>query len=126
MQQSQTQLPHTTTSRFSPCLSWSKNKNSARLLAHEQGHFDIGEYYRRVYNKRIMEARYNPNTLSGVLKNTFKDINAECEKLQDRYDEETNSSRDEQKQAEWISKIDILLNSMKDYDKEEVVVNLLK
>lgn len=108
---------------FSPCKSWSKSKGVA-LLAHEQGHFDIAEYYRRVYNKRILEEKYTPQTLRLITLKTYVDIQLECARLQDRYDEETNHRLIEVKQAEWLGKIDSLLDSMKEFGTEEVKVRL--
>jgi hypothetical protein len=111
---------------FSPCLSWSKNKSSSNLLRHEQGHFDIAEYFRRVYNKRILEATYSPKTLSLIMKKTYTDINIECLNIEDQYDKETDYSRNFDKQTEWEKKIGLLLESMKEYDISEVKVSLAR
>jgi len=109
---------------FSPCKSWSKNKGSLTLLRHEQGHFDIAEYFRRVYNKRILEETYTPESLRLVMLKAYVDIQLECLRMEDQYDNETEHSLNREKQEEWIKKIQEMLDSMKKYDKEEVRVRL--
>lgn len=109
---------------FSPCLSWSRNKTSERLLRHEQGHFDITEYYKRIYYKRIAEANYTPETLPDILKAAYQSITQECGAMQEAYDLETNHSLIAARQTEWEQKITYLLNTVKDFDKEELVVAL--
>jgi hypothetical protein len=111
---------------FSPCKSWSKNKQSDNLLTHEQGHFDIAEYFRRVYNKRIAEATYSRATLPLILRNVYRNVNMECQQMQEMYDTETTHSLKREEQTQWIKKIAGVLDSVKDYDKEEVVVDLPK
>jgi hypothetical protein len=109
---------------FSPCMSWSKNKSSNELLVHEQGHFDIAEYFRRCYNKRIKEAKYSPTTLPTIIKSIYHDIAVECEAVQNKYDNDTDHSRNIKQQAKWLMKINDLLTSVIEYDTEEVVVDL--
>lgn len=109
---------------FSPCLSWTRNKASEKLLRHEQGHFDITEYYKRIYYKRVAEAKYRPSNLPRILKNTYESITKECGIMQEAYDKETNHSLNADKQAEWDQKIAYLLNTVKDFDKEELIVAL--
>ncbi|WP_345950341.1 DUF922 domain-containing protein [Mucilaginibacter sp. PAMB04274] len=111
---------------FSPCLSWSKNKASERLLRHEQGHFDITELYKRLYYKRIVEATYTPATLQAVVTIIYRNITQECGNFQDAYDRETNHSLKEDKQSEWEQKIAALLKDLEAYDREEVSVSLVR
>lgn len=49
---------------FNPCLSWRKGEASARLLAHEQLHFDITECFKRVYYQRVSTATYTPGYIA--------------------------------------------------------------
>lgn len=109
---------------FNPCLSWSKNKKSDYLLSHEQGHFDIAEYFRRLYYKRVAETTYTPSTISGSLKKIYRDILKECEQMQDKYDSQTNHSLKQEEQHEWLKNISALLDGTKQFDKNELVIDL--
>ena len=110
---------------FSPCRSWSKIKTSTTLLAHEQGHFDIAEYFRRVYNQRILQAKYTPRTLRPIVVQFYIDIQRECEQVQDTYDTETTHGLNAEKQSQWLNRIQSMLDSMSQYDAEDVKVKLL-
>lgn len=111
---------------FSPCLSWSKNKNSENLLAHEQGHFDIAEYFRRLYYKRIAGANYSPSTLQAIMKNTYQGVLRDSERMQQAYDSETTHGLKREAQQQWLIKIADLLDSLRQYDKPEITVDLPK
>jgi Tfp pilus assembly protein PilV len=113
-------------SYFSPCLSWSKNKNSENLLAHEQGHFDLAEYFRRLYYKRITEATYSPSTIQAVMRDVYRDVLKQSELMQQAYDNETMHSLKKEAQQQWLIKIADLLDSMRQYDKPEITVTLPK
>ncbi|MES2279165.1 MAG: DUF922 domain-containing protein [Bacteroidota bacterium] len=109
---------------FNPCKSWSRNKKSDNLLAHEQGHFDIAEYFRRLYNKRVAEATYSKSTIVSVMKSIYQNINTECETMQENYDTQTTHGLTKDKQVEWLQKIAGLLDATKPFDQEEVEVKL--
>ena len=109
---------------FNPCLSWSKNKESDRLLRHEQLHFDITEYFKRLYYKRVAEATYSQTTINGLMKSIYQNILYEMQVMQKNYDEQTTHSLDADKQAAWQQKVADLLNSLKAYDKRELSVEL--
>jgi len=109
---------------FSPCLSWSKNKASARLLRHEQLHFDITEYFKRLYYKRIAEATYSPATLSGLMKSIYQNILSESQAMQDEYDRQTTHSLNAEQQAAWEQKVAGLLVSLNAFNKRELIVEL--
>ena len=42
-----------TSTYFYPCSSWLNKANIRNSIAHEQLHFDIAEYHRRLFIKRI-------------------------------------------------------------------------
>jgi predicted secreted Zn-dependent protease len=74
-------------------------------LLHEQGHFDITELYARKLDEAIREYNFNPKKFKTDLDQIYKDIMDEKEDRQNRYDLETDFSRNQEKQAEWIKKI---------------------
>lgn len=46
-----------TATLFYPCNSWLNQANIKGSIAHEQLHFDIAEYFKRLFLKRIAETR---------------------------------------------------------------------
>ena len=91
--------------------SWTKS-GSAYILKHEQGHFDIGEIYARRLRKALATADLNTENAEAKISEIYNSISAECAAEQDRYDAETNHSINEQKQAEWLVRIDAGLRSL--------------
>ncbi len=109
---------------FSPCKSWVKGKRSPGLLMHEQGIFDIAEYFRRTYNKKVSEAKYSPATIRAVMMDLYKEVLNECGAVEKAYDGETLFGRNEEAQQQWNRKINDMLASLQDYDREEMVIPL--
>lgn len=80
--------------------SWSKNKISKRLLAHEQMHFDLTEVYARILREKLSKTQNlcgNSAELGKLVQKCFTD----WKKEQDRYDTETNHGLILEKQAIW-------------------------
>jgi hypothetical protein len=107
---------------FDTKKSWVKPKMATdKLLIHEQGHFDIFEIYTRIFVKKLEEE----NALSGPkygdkVKKIFDKNFKELMKLQEKYDKETNHSKNEEKQLEWNVKIKSLLEENKQYARKEI------
>ncbi|WP_175404048.1 DUF922 domain-containing protein [Mucilaginibacter sp. PPCGB 2223] len=81
--------------------SWSKaDKQTNALLAHEQLHFDISEIFARELfielNKKAYTANYK-NEVLDIVASVFKSAT----EMQQKYDEETDHSKNKIKQAEW-------------------------
>jgi hypothetical protein len=100
--------------------SFSKNKSWGRyktdyILSHEQGHFDITEIFARKLNKRIGEYKFDRGSYKTDLQKIYQDILDEKEQFQDQYDQETDFSRNKEKQAEWLIKISKMLDDLKNY-----------
>ncbi|WP_299986332.1 DUF922 domain-containing protein [uncultured Pontibacter sp.] len=90
---------------FLPRESWSKNKQSEKLLAHEQLHFDLTEVHARMLRKELKELgiscgnlKTNLNTTVG---NAFKAWKAE----QDQFDKLSRHGLDAQVQQDWSERI---------------------
>lgn len=94
--------------------SWGRHK-TAHILGHEQGHFDIAEYFARMLNMKMKNYRFNKNTYEKDLKKIYNDIVDEKEDVQNQYDRETNHSINKEEQAEWLKKIEKMLDELKDY-----------
>jgi len=97
-------LTYKITCRFSKTRSWGKYKTDY-ILEHEQGHFDITEIYARKLDDAIREYNFNPKKFKTDLDQIYKEIMDEKEEVQNRYDLETDFSRNPEKQAEWLRKI---------------------
>jgi hypothetical protein len=112
------------------CASWVKEtEKSAALLKHEQGHFDISEYWARQAKAALQTAfdggltgRAKPKEKKGsegdfATANLEKKMDAiydaefkKMDKMQDDYDKETKNGTDETQQAAWNIKIANLLS----------------
>ncbi len=90
---------------FYPNESWvQKDLASPAILAHEQAHFDIAELLARKM-RRIMETTHFTKNVKSEIASIYKDIIAELNAYQKRYDAETNFSRNMERQLLWEEKI---------------------
>ena len=101
-------------SRFSKTRSWGLHK-TAYILSHEQGHFDIAEVFARKLYKKMSEYKFNRRTYQKDLKKIYDEVTDEKEEIQNSYDEETNHSINRKKQAEWLRKIEEMLEESEEY-----------
>jgi hypothetical protein len=107
-------LTYKITCRFSKTRSWGKYKTNY-ILQHEQGHFDITEIFARKLAMEIKEYRFNPRKYQDDLGKIYKRVMNEKEEYQNKYDTETDYSRDKEKQAEWLKKINDELEEMDEF-----------
>ena len=98
--------------QFDPFKSWGRIKNDY-ILSHEQAHFDIAEIHARLLNKALKNYRFNARTASKDIGAIYQKLMDEHHSMQDQYDEETNYSRNEEKQKEWKRKIEHALDDLK-------------
>ena len=96
---------------FSKDKSWGLAKTDY-ILGHEQGHFDIAEIFARKLNKKMKEYKFNRNTYRTELEKIYNDILDEKEKTQNQYDSETDYSRKKEQQADWLKKINKMLEEL--------------
>lgn len=94
---------------FYPDKSWYQPQLcDTVVLSHEQLHFDISELYARKMAGIMAATRFSKNA-SAEVKAIYRQILKELDEFQSRYDEETNFSRDKEKQLLWNRKIDMAL-----------------
>ncbi len=74
------------------------------ILGHEQLHFDISELYARQMRKRLRETRFTQH-VKAEIKAIYKEITVALNDFQNRYDEETNFSRNREQQQLWNTSI---------------------
>jgi hypothetical protein len=98
---------------------------SKYLLNHELVHFHIGEIYSRECRKLI----------AGIQANSFEEAKKDIERIiaeisdkrlaeHNKYDEETEHSKNEEKQAEWDKKVAERLKELEQYKDIAVVIRL--
>lgn len=88
-------------SNFYPKLSWYKpNRVSEYILKHEQTHFDITELYARKLRKAMAEKHFKQNPKDEV-NALYNKIERERREMQNRYDGETEHSKNREVELQW-------------------------
>ena len=100
--------------RFDQNLSWGRIKNDY-ILAHEQGHFDIAEIHARRLHKSLKAYKFNVRTVGKDVNEIYGAVMKEHHAYQSLYDNETDYSRNAEKQAQWREKIDRELDSLHEF-----------
>lgn len=86
---------------FYPNKSWYRPELcDSLILSHEQLHFDIAELHARKLRKRLAETQFTKN-IKAEVKEIYKSIIKELYIFQNKYDRETNFSRDLKNQLFW-------------------------
>lgn len=102
-------------SYFNPLKSWTKDKQSAYLLRHEQLHFDITELFVRRLRAQLVQFGDDCEKLNAHLEDFYNRNYKEFVAYQDRYDRESNHSINKEKQAYWEEKVAKELAELKPY-----------
>ena len=93
------------TAFFYPNESWYKPEIcDSHILQHEQLHFDISEVFARRMRMKLRNTSFTENVKSEIRK-IYRETIKELEDLQDKYDWETNFSRNPEAQARWNARI---------------------
>jgi hydroxymethylpyrimidine pyrophosphatase-like HAD family hydrolase len=107
-------LTYTITCRFSKTTSWGRHKTEY-ILQHEQGHFDITELFARKLAKELKSYKFNPRNYQEDVGKIYKRVMDEKEEYQNKYDKETDFSRNKQQQVEWLEKIKDELDDLDEF-----------
>ncbi|MFT4024745.1 MAG: DUF922 domain-containing protein [Flavihumibacter sp.] len=99
---------------FYPDKSWTK-VSSGRILAHEQGHFDITQLFTRKMHQALAAYQPRDGKVEEDVGNIHQNIAAQQTTFQQQYDTETNFSRNYEAQAKWLEKIATALEETKDW-----------
>jgi len=105
-----------TSTYFLPCRSWLNRRNMTNSLNHEQLHFDIAEYYRRLFLQRINETTYSADLFPSATRAIFRDLADQRRQMDDNYDKQTNVGLNAEEQKKWIDKVASLLSGLKKYE----------
>lgn len=91
---------------FYPSESWYKpHLCNDLILSHEQLHFDITELFARKLKKELLSETYTREDVKAKVKSIYNRNNRELNAFQNRYDTETNFSRNRKSQRIWNLKI---------------------
>ena len=106
---------------FSPCNSWRKQGCNDEIgLIHEQTHFNIVQYFKRLFIKRILEKEFSRANIVKELKEIYETIVEEWDIVDKKYDAETDYSRNKKLQYRWAEKCNKLIDGLNNYDKSEI------
>jgi hypothetical protein len=107
-------LTYTITCRFSKTNSWGRHKTDY-ILQHEQGHFDITELFARKLAKELKEYKFDPRKYQDDVSKIYKKLMDEKEEYQNKYDKETDFSRNKEQQVEWLEKVKDELDELDEF-----------
>ncbi|MCB4799988.1 DUF922 domain-containing protein [Neotamlana laminarinivorans] len=100
---------------FYPEQSWyAPNRANAHVLGHEQLHFNITELFARKFRQRISKLKKS-NNIRRELKTLHNTINKELAQFQNKYDTETDFSRNFEAQLKWEKYIEAELKELEDF-----------
>jgi hypothetical protein len=108
------QFKYQLTCNFSKVRSWGLIK-TPYILGHEQGHFDITELFARKLHKALQEYVMNRATFKKDIDAIYQTVVMQKEAFQMAYDGETDHSRKKGVQAQWLIKIQKLLEDSEAY-----------
>lgn len=101
--------------RFYPEKSWCKKEYIDNIiLAHEQLHFDITELHARKLRKQIDKANFSVNIKKEISK-LHANINKQLKAFQNKYDSESDFSRNVETQKKWQIFVKQELNKLYKY-----------
>ncbi len=99
------ELDFTVSTFFYPDKSWYHPEVcDSVILSHEQLHFDISELFARKMRRRLKDTRFTKNVKAEV-RVIYQETIRSLHDFQNRYDDETNFSRDREQQFAWNTKI---------------------
>ena len=113
-----------TSTYFYPCGSWLNKINTRSSIVHEQLHFDIAEYHKRLFLKRVSETRSSEDMFAASTKAIFRDVADQRRAMNMEYDRQTNNGQNDEEQNKWNSKIADLLTGLEKYSGNTTTINL--
>ena len=79
---------------------------STYSLNHEQRHFDLVKLISERFKAKLLSEKLNPDNYEGIISFEYHEFYREMNRLQKRYDQETNHGINKAKQDEWNKRID--------------------
>jgi len=84
---------------------------STYSLNHEQRHFDLVKLIAERFKAKLLSEKLNPDNYEGMINFEYLEFYREMNRLQQKYDQETNHGINKAKQDEWNHWIDAQLNA---------------
>jgi hypothetical protein len=109
---------------FFTCASWIKGATSYSLLEHEQVHFDLAEYHKRLMAKEVVSQHFTSNNFKEKVHAIATRIDALRTEADSLYDRETNYSLNGYKQKEWLRKIRKMVKTLDEFERSGYLVKL--
>lgn len=100
---------------FLPGESWSKNKQSEKLLAHEQLHFDLTEVHARQLRKKLRGIGNSCDIMKSQLNTAVGAAFKEWKAEQNQFDKISRHGLDTEVQKEWAANIEQRLAVLEAY-----------
>jgi hypothetical protein len=113
-----------TSAYFYPCSSWLNKEKIKGSMAHEQLHFDIAEYHRRLFLKRLSETRSSEDMFAVSTRAIFRDVADQRRAINMEYDRQTINGQNEQEQNKWNIKIANGLADLQKYSGNTTTIDL--
>ncbi|MDB5199800.1 MAG: hypothetical protein JWO92_1763 [Chitinophagaceae bacterium] len=108
---------------FFPCSSW-LNRVNIKSIEHEQLHFDIAEYHKRLFLKRVSETISSADMFATTTRAIFRDVAEQRRAMNMEYDQQTTYGQNVQEQDKWNIKIANLLIELEKYTGNTTTINL--
>ena len=84
-----------TSTLFYPCNSWLNRINVKKSIVHEQLHFDIAEYQKRLFLKRVSESTLTEKQNVCIIKTICRDVAEQKKSIDIEYDEGTGNRQNQ-------------------------------
>jgi hypothetical protein len=106
---------------FDPTRSWVRDPATvtAKLLKHEQLHFDIAEVYARRLRQKLTGTQIPCAQLGPVFERLSNGVYADWEKAEDQYDRDTNHGLIPAQQQAWEAQVQKQLVELAAFAEEE-------
>lgn len=105
------QVDFTVRTYFYPEKSWHiPEMCNEVILSHEQLHFDIAELFARKMRRQLTDTDFTRD-IKAEVREIYKQINLELREFQNRYDQETDFSRNVAQQKAWNATISAALGN---------------
>jgi len=115
------------TSFFVKDGSWTINTTSSYVLNHEQVHFDISEVFARKLRKRLSQMHgLTHRNIKQKVHAVYQEVQLAHDNFQERYDLETNHSKNHRMQEKWNKLVGDLLEQYSAYTNTVVSATIMQ
>jgi predicted secreted Zn-dependent protease len=83
------------------------------LLSHEQGHYDLNEIFAAELKKHLSDSCFDKLLYKSQVDSIFKSLHYKYDKLQLKYDRDTDHMRQKGMQAKWKRDINVMLKKVR-------------